>query len=74
MKYKIIACDLDETLIRHDRSISKEDVEAIKKATGLGVGVQNTVEDIKKYCDYITSATCNESAVAEVINKFVLNL
>jgi hypothetical protein len=39
----------------------------------LGVGVQNAVEGMKKDCDYITKATCNENAVAEVINKFVLN-
>ncbi|WP_426349760.1 Cof-type HAD-IIB family hydrolase [Alloiococcus sp. CFN-8] len=43
------------------------------KAAALGVGVQNAVEEIKKYCDYLTKATYNESAVAEVINKFVLN-
>jgi hypothetical protein len=43
------------------------------KAAGLGVGVQNAVEGMKKDCDYITKATCNENAVAEVINKFVLN-
>lgn len=34
------------------------------KAAGLGVGVQNTIENMKKECDYITSATCNENAVA----------
>ena len=27
--YKIIACDLDETLLSDDRSISKENIEAI---------------------------------------------
>jgi hypothetical protein len=43
------------------------------KAAGLGVGVQNAAEGIKKDCDYITEATCNESAVAEVIHKFILN-
>jgi Cof subfamily protein (haloacid dehalogenase superfamily) len=42
------------------------------KAAGLGVGVQNSAEGMKKDCDYITQATCNENAVAEVINKFVL--
>jgi hydroxymethylpyrimidine pyrophosphatase-like HAD family hydrolase len=42
------------------------------RAAGLGVGVQNTVEGMKKDCDYITDATCDESAVAEVIQKFVL--
>jgi len=42
------------------------------KAAGLGVGVGNTVESMKKECDYITEATCDECAVAEVIQKFVL--
>ena len=42
------------------------------RAAGLGVGVRNTVEEMKPLCDYITQATNNESAVAEVIEKFVL--
>ena len=29
--YKIIACDLDETLLSDDRTISKENIEAIQK-------------------------------------------
>ena len=35
--YKIIACDLDETLLSDDRTISKENIEAIQKAKELGV-------------------------------------
>ena len=35
--YKIIACDLDETLLSDDRTISKDNVEAIEKAKELGV-------------------------------------
>jgi hypothetical protein len=42
------------------------------KAAGLGIGVQNTVEAMKKECDVITDATCDESAVAEVIRRFIL--
>ena len=42
------------------------------KAAGLGIGVQNTVEAMKKECDYITSATHDQSAIAEVIEKFIL--
>ena len=42
------------------------------RAAGLGVGVANCVDGIKKDCDYITRATNDESAVAEVINKFIL--
>lgn len=43
------------------------------QAAGLGVGVQNTVEGMKDQCDYITHANHNESAVAEVIERFILN-
>lgn len=46
------------------------DLSMIRMA-GLGVGVQNAVEDMKPLCDYITKATNNESAVAEVIKKFI---
>lgn len=42
------------------------------EAAGLGVGVRNSAEGIKPLCDYITKASCNEGAVAEVIEKFVL--
>lgn len=42
------------------------------KAAGLGVGVRNAADGIKKDCDYITEATNNESAIAEVIEKFIL--
>lgn len=43
------------------------------QAAGLGVGVQNSNPDIIEYCDYITEANHNEDAIAEVIEKFVLN-
>ena len=42
------------------------------KVAGLGVGVQNTVEEMKKECDIITKATNNQGAIAEVINKHIL--
>lgn len=35
--YKIIACDLDETLLTSERKVSQKDRESIKKATALGV-------------------------------------
>ena len=42
------------------------------RAAGLGVGVRNAAEGIRDYCDFITQATNNEHAIAEVIEKFVL--
>ncbi len=49
------------------------DISMIKKA-GLGVAVKNGTDEIKKAADYITERTNNEGAVAEVIEKFVLNM
>ncbi len=42
------------------------------QAAGLGVCVQNGVDEMKAISDYVTKATNNEDAVAEVIEKFVL--
>lgn len=47
------------------------DLSMIQRA-GLGIGVQNTIEDMKPLCDYITKANYNESAIAEVIDRFIL--
>lgn len=43
------------------------------KAAGLGAGVRNSIEGLKKDCDYITEASNDEGAVAEVIEKFILS-
>ena len=64
----ILGVDIKETIAIGDNF---NDLSMIKVA-GLGVGVQNTVEDMKKECDVITKATNNENAVAEVINKYIL--
>ena len=37
MTYKMIVADLDETLISRDRSICLRNIEAIWKATEMGV-------------------------------------
>ena len=42
------------------------------RAAGLGVGVANAAEGIRKDCGYITKAAFDQSAVAEAIEKFVL--
>lgn len=43
------------------------------QAAGKGIGVANTIEDMKLLCDELTSSTNNEGAVAEVIEKYVLD-
>ena len=66
---KLLNVDIKDTIAIGDNF---NDLSMIKVA-GLGVGVQNTASDMKKECDYITKATNNESAIAEVIEKFILN-
>ncbi len=38
---------------------------------GLGVAVQNAEKDVKAIADYVTERSCEENAVAEVIEKFI---
>ncbi len=49
------------------------DISLIEKA-GLGVAVANAVPELRLKADYVTKATNDESAVAEVINKFILKV
>ena len=65
---ELLGVDMKDTIAIGD---NYNDITMIE-AAGLGVGVQNTVEELKPRCDYVTKATCNESAVAEVIHRFIL--
>ena len=40
---------------------------------GLGIAVQNAEEDVKAIADYITERNCEQNAVAEVLEKFILS-
>lgn len=44
------------------------------KVAGLSVAAANAIDDVKKACDYTTIADHNEGVVAEVIEKFILNV
>lgn len=65
---RLLGVEQEETIAIGD---NLNDLSMIQ-AAGLGVGVQNSARDIIPMCDYITKATCNEHAVAEVIEKFIL--
>ena len=61
--YKLIAWDLDETLIKPDRTIDSRDIEAIKKLKDLGVKFvlstgrgYNTVQGTLKELDLFDEA------------------
>ncbi len=64
----ILNVDIRETMAIGDNI---NDLPMIQ-AAGLGVGVANTVADMKPLCDYITANDCDHSGVAEAIEKFVL--
>ncbi|MGI6109391.1 MAG: Cof-type HAD-IIB family hydrolase [Eubacteriaceae bacterium] len=49
------------------------DLSMIRDA-GLGVGVANVADELRSECDYICSADHDHDAIAEVIEKFILNL
>lgn len=67
---RIKGVDVSETIAMGD---SFNDISMVK-AAGLGVAVRNAVEPLKKVADYITKNTHDESAVAEVINRYMLNI
>ncbi len=50
---------------------SHNDISMIKKA-GLGIAVANAEPEVKEIADYITENRCEQDAVAEIIEKFVL--
>lgn len=65
---QLLGVDIKDTIAIGDNI---NDLSMIQ-AAGLGVCVANAVPEIKPFCDYVTRATCNEGAVAEVLRKFVL--
>ncbi len=42
------------------------------EAAGVGVVVKNGTDKAKSHADYVTKRTNNESAIAEIIEKFIL--
>ena len=65
---KLLGVDPAETIAIGDNFNDR----SMLRAAGLGVGVANVVDAIKPDCDYITQAAYDQSAVAEVIERFIL--
>lgn len=65
---QLLGVDIRDTIAIGDNI---NDLSMIR-AAGLGVCVANAVPEAKPFADYVTKATCNEGAVAEVIRRFVL--
>ncbi len=66
----ILKIDISEIIAIGD---NMNDISMVKRA-GLGVAVKNGTPEIKAIADYVTERTNNEGAVAEVIEKFVVNM
>ncbi len=65
----LLHVDLKDTIAIGD---NYNDLSMIQ-AAGLGVGVANTIEEMKAECDVITKNDCDHSAIAEVIDCYLLN-
>lgn len=65
---KILNIDKSEVIAVGDQY---NDISMIEEA-GLGIAVANAVSEAKKAADYITIRNNNESALEEVIEKFIL--
>ena len=50
----------------------RNDISMVQ-AAGVGVAVANARDELKAVADYITVLDNNNGAVAEAINKFILN-
>ncbi len=66
---EILGVDMKDTIAIGDNF---NDLSMIKDA-GLGVGVANVVEGMRGDCDYICENDCENSAVSEVIKKFIFS-
>lgn len=61
--------NIEDTIAIGDNN---NDLSMIEKA-GLGVCVKNGIEEVKNKSKYITEKNCDEGAVKEVLDKFILN-
>lgn len=82
--YKLIALDMDGTLLREDKTISKKTKEAIKKARDLGVktvlatgrpleGVQKYLKELDMFNDGDIVLSYNGSVIQETKSKKMIS-
>lgn len=65
----LLGIDIKDTIAVGD---NYNDISMLKVA-GLAVAANNAVDDVKKICDYVTSADNNEGVIAELIRRFIDN-
>lgn len=82
MKYKLLALDMDGTLLNSESRLEKENVEAIKKCLDKGVKVVlasgREFNAIKKYIDRLNItgelATINGAVIVKAENKQIIKM
>lgn len=64
---EILNVDIKDTIGVGDNI---NDIELIQTA-GLGIGVNNTLDEAKPICDVILNSTNNENPITEIIDRFI---
>lgn len=65
---EILNIDIKDTIGVGD---NYNDLDLIKMS-GLGIGVKNTIDEIKPYCDLILDSTNNDSPITEIKNRLLI--
>ncbi|EOR20738.1 HAD superfamily hydrolase [Clostridium sartagoforme AAU1] len=63
LKYKLVCIDLDGTLLTDEKTITKENIETIKKASSLGINICIATGRIYKFVDHIKEVLGNKIKV-----------
>lgn len=62
-KYKLVCIDLDGTLLTDKKTITKENIETIRKASGFGINICIATGRIYKFVDHIKETLGNKIKV-----------
>ncbi|MPM15676.1 putative phosphatase [bioreactor metagenome] len=62
-KYKLVCIDLDGTLLTDEKTITKENIETIRKASSLGINICIATGRIYKFVDHIKETLGNKIKV-----------
>ena len=63
-----LGISMDEVIVMGDQGNDYTNV----KYAGLGVAVANATDDLKEVADVVLKQSCDEDAVAYVIDKYIL--
>lgn len=64
MSIRLIAFDLDGTLLKEDKTVSGRTMAALQKTAGRGMAMANAAPEVLKATAYHTACTNEEDGVA----------